>query len=303
MINKRGVFFTILVIVILSLFFLTYTFYSNVQERKTINQRIDTLNNFVFSNQQDTARKIKISGFRIIFLLEKDMVESGEYIPNINTAFQEAFFNGTINGRNTPEITSIMAGATYKDIKKDLSEKAYKINTNISIYNPSISILQEDPWNIKVSLNSTITINDLSNLALWNNTYLITAFVPIENFEDPLYIINTNGLVTNKINKTIYGDFQNTSNLLPHTINSYYINSTDAPSFLDRIQGLNAPNPNGVESLVNLQKLSAQGIQVKDKSVVDHIYFSSVNPPASQVSGMPSWFKLDAQHSAIYHPS
>ena len=62
-------------------------------------------------------------------------------------------------------------------------------------------------------------------------------------------------------------------------------------------------NVNGIESLVNLQKLSSQGLQVQDKSVIDHIYFSSSNPSKQHILGMPSWFKLDDSHLAAYQAS
>ena len=97
----------------------------------------------------------------------------------------------------------------------------------------------------------------------------------------------------------------NIANLSMQSTNSYYLASTSAPSFLDRMQGMNAPNLYGIESLVNLAELSSQSIQIKDKSVVDYIYFSNSNPTACNVipAGMPSWFKLDSDHLAAYQVS
>ena len=73
--NKRGIFFTTLVIVMFSLFIITLTFYSQVQERETIQKRVSTLNNFVFSVEKDIPRQLKATGFRIIFLFEKRIAE------------------------------------------------------------------------------------------------------------------------------------------------------------------------------------------------------------------------------------
>ena len=90
------------------------------------------------------------------------------------------------------------------------------------------------------------------------------------------------------------------SNLQKHVDNSLYINSSLAPSFLDRLQGKLSANANGIESLVNLQKLSNQGLSISSKSVVDYIYFSSNNPSSYNINGMYNWFRLDNDHLDIY---
>jgi len=305
--NKRGIFFTTLVIVMLSLFVITFTFYSQVKDRQSIQKRIETLNNFVFSVEEDIPRQFRTSGFRIIFLFEKRIIETGSYITNLKSVFNEMFFNATMYGQTNTDIQTLMLGATFPEIESALKQKAAKINADINFINPIISVTQIDPWNIEVKLSSNLIIEDKSNLVLWNRTSDIKAYVSIQDFEDPLYLISTNGVVTNKIIKTPYKTFVSGSdilNLSDHSTNSYYINSTTAPNFLDRLEGINSPDPNGIESLVNLQKLSSQGVPVDDKTVVDYIYFDSTNNPTKcnvLPPGMPSWFKLDSPHLAAYN--
>ena len=303
--NRNGIFFTTLVIIILSLFILTFTFYSQVKERQSIQKRVETLNNFVFAVEENIPRQLRTTGFRIIFLLEKRIVETGSYITSLDSVFQETFFNGTVYGETNPEIQALMLGATFPEIEATLKQKAEKINANLDFINPSISISQSDPWHIEVTLSSNLIIRDKSNLALWNRTSDIKAYIPIQDFEDPLYVINTNGLVTNKLIKTPYTTFVsgfNIANLSSHLENSYYTASTSAPSFLKKLQGDTSADPNGIESLVNLAKLSTQGIEARDKSIVDYIYFSASNPPHCNVlpAGMPAWFKLDTPHTTTY---
>lgn len=303
--NKKGIFFTMLVIVMLSLFIITYTFYSQVEERKSVEKRIETLNNFVFSLEENLPRQLRTTGFRVIFLFEKRIVETGSYITNLNATFNETFVNGTIYGQVDDEVKALMEGATLPEIIEDIKEKAQKINADVEFVNPMISVSQTDPWRVKVTLSTNLIIEDQGELVLWNRTGDIDAFIDIDNFEDPLYLINTNGLVTNKIKKSPYSVFvsgSNIANLSLHSENSYYFASATAPSFLDRLEGINAANANGIESLVNLEKLSAQNIQVQDKSVVDYIYFSTSNPQKCNVvpAGMPSWFRLDNAHLGTY---
>ena len=296
--NKRSMFFTVLAIALLSLFFVSYTVYSVVQDRSAISKRVQTMNNFLFSLEQDLERQGKIAGFRIIFLAEDYVTRTGNYVSDADGFFQESFFNGSVYGQQS----EIMLGAKYSDIEQSINEKASKINVNITMANPEISVLQEDPWHVALLFSFDLTMQDNTKLASWSKRENIKSLIKIENFEDPLYVINTNGKVTNKINRTVYESFSggNTSNLSAHVENFYYKASTTAPSFLDRLEGKNTANENGIESLVYLPKLSQQGIAVEQKSVVDYIYFSIQNPSSQQVAGMPGWFRLDSEHLSIY---
>lgn len=300
--NKKAMVFTILVIAIIVLFLASYTIYSITQNRESVRKRISTLNNFVFSTEKDLSRQLYISGFRIIFLFEERIVETGSYITDLDSRFQEAFLNGTLYQQSE----ELMLGATFSDIESSIKERAAKINADVTLSSPSLFVTQEDPWNVKIILTTDLLITDSTNLALWNKTINAVTYISVENFEDPLYILNTQGLVTNKINKTPYEIFtyeSDVSNLSSHTENSYYIASAEAPSFFDRLQGITTANENGIESLVYLPQLSAQGLIVKDKSVVDYIYFSTNNPLSYYISGMPTWFKLDNEHLDVYNVS
>jgi len=60
------------------------------------------------------------------------------------------------------------------------------------------------------------------------------------------------------------------------------------------LEGRLDPNDYGIESMVNRQKLEAQGISTEDRSCIDYIYFDSSNNFVScKVTGMPSWFRID----------
>ncbi|MCX6748541.1 MAG: hypothetical protein NT076_02965 [Candidatus Pacearchaeota archaeon] len=300
--NKKGMFFTLLAIAILSLFLASYTIYSVAEGRKAVNKRVETMNSFIFSLEEDLPRQIYISGFRMIFLFEKSIIGAGSYPTNLNRSFQEAFFNGTIFGKEE----ELMNGVRFSDIQNSINEKASKINVNVSILNPSISVLQDDPWHVKIVLDSQLIVEDKSHIAQWSKNNSVIAYISVENFEDPLYAVGTSGALTNHINKTPYLLFvsgNDISNLSEHTKNSFFTASPLAPSFLDRLEGKSSANINGIESLVYLPKLFAQGIEIKQKSVVDYIYFSLLNPSSYNIQGMPSWFKLDSEHLSVYNAS
>jgi len=293
--NKKGVFFTLLVITILSLFLLSYSFFSVIEDRKSVQRRIDTMNSFLFSLEEDIQRQLFISGFRIIFLFEKNILVSGNYITDLDSTFDEAFFNGTIYGSSDNDTSLLMNGAKFSDIKALIQEKGLGINVNVSLGSPQVSISQDDPWNVKITLTTDFFMEDLSGLASWNKTWVVSGFVPVENFDDPLYTVHTSGTVLNRINRTRYVSFSDSVELLDHAQNSYYMNNTEAPSFLDRLQGdLTAQNVNGIESLAVPKLPSIAGV-----SIVDHEYI--IGTAGSTVGGgMPPYFLIDSGHTGLY---
>jgi len=298
--NKKGVFFTLLAIALLVLFLVTYSFASVIKDRKPINRRIETMNSFVHSVEADLPRLLYISGFRTIFLVEKEILESGDYVSDLDSTVEELFYNGSLGGVSE----ELMIGANFSGIQDFVNSKAEKINADVVLDNPVLEVTQDDPWNVRFSLTVDLLVVDEAGLVSWNRTQTINAYVPVENFEDPIYIVETSNLVTNKINKTSYFPFVNgsdVSNLSSHLSNSSYVESSLAPSFLQRLEGNFSASEYGIESLVYLPLLSSQGIPVEDKCIVDYIYFSDNNPSQLyRTDGMQSWFKLDDAHRSVY---
>ena len=302
--NKRGVFFTTIVIIILALFYMSFTFYPKTEERKNVRERIITMNNFVFSIEEDMSRQIYISGHRAILSIESYILDQGNYIPDAEGALNEALINGTIYSQNM----SLMEGYKLEVWKKRVTDLGDKLNLEVNYTILNVTIEQDNPWDVKISTTINISIEDKGKLASWKKVSIIISRVKVEGFEDPLYLINSNGLISNVIKKTKYSAFvsgSDISNLSAHTTNSYYIASSSAPSFIDRLEGKLTSNQQGIESLIDVAQFSGQGVSPKDKSVVDYIYFSTNNPSSCTVTppGMPSWFKLDDSHLSTYQVS
>lgn len=290
--NKRGMFFTLLAIVIISIFITSFIFVSEYEQRKAVSKRVETLNSFVLAVEDDLSRELYASGYRIIFVFESKIFETGDSIDNFDTRVNSLFFSGTYDGAEE----KLMRDATFNDIKDNLNEIANKVNANVSFSDVSIGLSQDDSWNVKVTLIADLIIEDDSGLTSWNVPgKVVEVYVPIKNFDDPLYFVE--GGVSNKMIQAVSTNFDEINVLRAHAENSYYIASAFGPSFLDRLQGNLNPNANGVESLVNLQELASAKPGV---SVVDYTFFSNSPVGGCAVAGMQSWFRLDDGHFATY---
>ena len=156
--------FTLFAIALLSLFLISYSIYAVAQDKKIINQRIKTLNAFVFSVEEDIPRQLYISSFRIIFLFEKRITETGAFITDLNESFEEAFYNGTIYGMQE----ELMQGVTFADTIYAIQASGGKINAEFYFNNPKISIKQDDPWHINITLEAYF---GLKSQGLWSSGY------------------------------------------------------------------------------------------------------------------------------------
>lgn len=298
--NKKGVFFIALAIILLSLFVISITFYSAHASRSAVQKRVESLSVFVNSVEADLSRQLFIFGFRSIFVMEREIVERGYYLDdNVSVYVSEAFYNGSFAG----ETDFLLQTAGYEALQDTIQDRASKISVDASLTNTNISLTQEDPWNIKLVLTTDIFISDKNGLASWNKTLVSVTHINIQNFTDPVYSLNTNGERNPKIINTPHTTFEDVSVVNSHLANGYYRNFTGAPSFLDRLEG-NIESPKypeyGIESLVKIDDIPV-AYRKGDRSAVDYIYFSSIPHSSCQISGTIPSIRLDTpQHTSAY---
>ena len=301
--NKKAQIFILSSIALMTLFFVSYSIYASFNQRASVSARVKTMDSFVFSMEKDLGRQLYTSGFRIIFLAQDMIMRDSEYISNFGDFFEEAINNGTVGG----EDSLVLNGATISNITNQIKERGERMNVVVDFSDINVSFGQDDPWNVFVSFEANFSIKDKSNLASWNKREEIRAYVEITNFEDPVYFVSTNGMVSRRISKTLYegkyasGDDK--TNLSLHVEGKYYANNSYAPSFLKRLEGDFSGDENGIESFVNIPELTAQGVTIhSDKSVVDYLYFKTL-PDGEKVTGMPAWFCIDDGHKEKYQIS
>jgi hypothetical protein len=307
-VNKKGIFYAILSILFVSLAVFVFLYqYSGHQQRdrmSVIETRIYSLNDFVLDIEDDLGREIYISGFRTLSALVNHVVKEGEFLTDFNSNFNEAFINGTINNQTA----ELMNQSTFDHWVSKIQTIAdnQDINTTIGLNN--ISVYHSDAWHVDISANFSLEFKDLRNTANWTRNITITQSIDIRGFEDPLYVVNSYGRVTNIVNQTIHeGNYTSGSgpsfdpdNLEEHAENSWYTENSNASSYLMRLTNNLSASPHGIESMVNLQELTQHGLTVEEKSVIDHIYFSNTSTTDYHVNEMPSWFMIDDSHADKY---
>ena len=133
--NKRGIIFTASVIAIISLFALSYTFFNQVSERVTIQKRIESMNSFLFSVEEDIERRLFIFGFRYIFIAENEISLSGSPISNLNNSFQEAFYNGTFQSASQ----DILVGTTFSELQEKINDSE-KQGKSVGLYGGGLNV-------------------------------------------------------------------------------------------------------------------------------------------------------------------
>ena len=301
--SKKSMVFSIIAIALIALTIFSFTTYTSYKLRDKVmvtEIRVYSMNSFIDDVEKDMERGLYISGFRALMSMGQYITNNGTFLYDVDSCFKEAFLNGSINNSQM----GLMNESTFINWTQRIKEQAVKLDIMVDFDIHDVIIYQKNPWTANVDVNVTLSVEDIKKTASWQRPLYITTNISIQGLEDPLYVINSYGRVTNTIIKTNITDFigpnNETTNLKTHVNNSYYIESNTAPSFLMRLEGNLSDSPYGIESLVNLEEFQAQEVPLRDRSVVDYIYFGDQTTTNYNIKYMQSWFKLDEEHLETY---
>ncbi len=295
MFKKRGIFYTMAAIALTAVIIATYSAYSSYRlsdKMEVIQTRIETVNFFIKDVEKDINKGANIAGFRTLLSFNQFIATNGTFIDSVNERFKESFLNGTIN----QQPLSLMKDSTFTDWANKISAEADKVDIKFNFKINDVKLNQSDPWSVSVGLNISLDIRDKRNTSYWIRDRYLTQRISIIGFEDPLYIVNSKGRVTNIIKISNITNFVvngKVDNLLLHMNNSWYIAHNDSPNFLMRFEGNLGNSTYGIESLVNLDKFQQQGLTLKDRSIVDSVYFGTKSTTNFRINNTPEWFKID----------
>jgi hypothetical protein len=209
--------------------------------------------------------------------------------------------------------------------------------TRLNITN--LTLIYADPFTLNFTITLNANITDYYGRMNLTRNYTQSTLVPIEGFVDPLYPLNTRGLIEKTIrksNQTVFGPLPvgNMSWYGWYYNNTYW---TDAPSFLERMQNCTSqidPAHNcsilkypgmGIVSFIDFFELagslqSSPQFLHPNSTMIDYLYFSTpettgynvtgvtnMDTPPNLVTGITpvthepnNWFKLDCAHAARY---
>jgi phosphohistidine swiveling domain-containing protein len=201
---KKGILFSFIMIFLtislLSLILLQRSLVKSKREQLRIEMRIRDMNRMYESVIRDVEKAIDIITKRAISVAISHVVTTGKGLEDAQTTLKELAWNGTLNG--TQEI--LMENATIPEWIQKMETvgelKGYEINITIK----NFQIKPYDSFHLEFEGEMFINITDKQEMvSLVRNKYL-SILISIENFEDPLYPLNTLGRATNLIVKTPY---------------------------------------------------------------------------------------------------
>ncbi|MBR9676292.1 hypothetical protein GOV05_04755, partial [Candidatus Woesearchaeota archaeon] len=130
--SKRGIYFTVVSIVIISLLVGFSNFDDNTRIKKRgdmLSKRAISMNNFLEDVENDIERMILISGFRALLSVEKHITDTQGFVSD----FEEVFSNIFINGSYNDTTYDLMNDASLTEWGDRIDEEANIINLNFEI--------------------------------------------------------------------------------------------------------------------------------------------------------------------------
>ena len=305
--SRKGVMYTVVALFILiaiSSMFMTQIRRQPHDRFVVVESRVRTMDAFLDDLGQDSARAAYIAGFRSLIAMEQHVTTSGDYIQDPSAAFIELFVNGTYQNGSF----AIMRNATFEEYLSRVRAQAQRQGIDCNLTVVQISLWQRQPWSIMVNYTLNISIVDVGGIASWNVQRTMLGEVPIMDIRDPLYTGNTYARIQRVIkptNITVFvddtGNRNDSSGLRDHFNRSLYAAAGRGPDILMRFANNNSDSIYGIESLVDIDELVAQGLPVDlGATVVDYQYFSGVAATACDVQTLPDRISFVADDLEVY---
>ncbi|MCX6767410.1 MAG: hypothetical protein NTY90_01605 [Candidatus Micrarchaeota archaeon] len=269
----------------------------------TIGIRGSEFASFVNSISSDLPRALLISGRNSVASAVSSVTGTGAPLDDAALRLEELALNGTLYGHAAMNASLSRWAQRVQEIGR-----ARGFETRMVF--ESLNARQLDSFSLEFSATVSINISDrVSSMNVFRTRHE-TALLPINGFEDPLYALETNGImhrVISEANETVYG----VAGVDRAIAQKYYLPAGDGASFLDRLEGATqvsekyanlSQQPIGLETFVDVQELLDNGLEIKqDRTVVDHLYFNETAPPGYAVNGSQyPLFRIDAEHAALY---
>ncbi len=258
---------------------------------------------FFVSMHADFQRALETSAKSAVLSSINEVVSTGRPFSDSRSALRNLVVTGSPDGAGEP--SPVMGGNFLNAWASNMRNLSfyYGLNSTISIPVSNVTVSHASPFELEFTAQATVVTRPLFNPDSFNltRTYSASAVVPVEGFEDPLYGLNSYGLVARVIsaNET---PISNSTALDDFIGLKQYVPNADAPDFFNRLEGSLSASQFGFETIVDLNELTAQGLPVRNQSAVDHLYFNSTLPDQGHAvtSSSYAWLRLDCPHAELY---
>jgi hypothetical protein len=304
---RRGIVYTIIAVVLLiaigNIFF-TQSRLLSAHTEGAAEERVRSVNSFIYNLEGDSNRAAYIAGFRTMIAMEQYITSTGQPLSDIDSTFREIFLNGSYGNMSFV----IMDDSSFNEYLARVQQEAAGQGIGFSGTVTRVGLWQVDPWNILVNYTLVANISDERGTANWTIERNFTGRIPIIDLRDPLFTARTYGRIQRVIKPTNVsyfvndaGDLNDTANLMRHFNSSSYIAAKRGPSILMRFAGNLSDSEFGIESLVDTDEFTTQNLPVNSSaSVVDYLYFNGTLATACTIQNLPSRIKLDNAHLEVY---
>ncbi|MCX6815973.1 MAG: hypothetical protein NT120_03930 [Candidatus Aenigmarchaeota archaeon] len=301
----KGIFYSVVTLLFLApliLLMITYLNYAETTTSSFTTKALgDKMVSFSTSIDSDLPRASYIISKRAVDSAVVHVDTTGVPLDDAEVRLKELMTNGTLYGNLST------LDFTFNSWIIQLKQKGQSFGFNTSARLASLSIVPSDNYNLLVSVQLIVNVTDKTGTMRLDRLYGGSSVIPIGDFIDPLYTLKTNGIIKRTItipNITVFGQ----QNLDYAVAKKFYMRSTSGPSFLDRLEGRLTIGPKyqgitniGLETIVNLPELQANGLPVKqDQSAVDYLYFDTAMQSGTPVNSSYSWLRLDAEHKVKF---
>jgi hypothetical protein len=304
---RRGVVYTIVALLLLLVVYSVFTTQSRrtaADSAQSTADRVHNVNLFLQNLGKDSERAAYIAGFRSFIAMEQHIASNGHFFNDTGAAFKEAFLQGSVENTSYLIMQNSSFGEYLQRVRVAAASEGITFNATVV----DVRLWQIEPWHVLVNYTLEINVTDLRGTASWQATRTFVGAVPITDLRDPLFTNGTLGRIQRVVRQTNVsqfvddtGDANDTTQLMAHFNNSYYAAMGRGPSMLMRFSGNLSDSPFGIESLVDTDELTTQGLTVDSGvSVVDYEYFTAIPATACGVQNIPSEMKFTDNDLEVY---
>jgi len=303
----KGLFYSIMIALIIIPILALILFYSQTAIPQNIATKIraDELQYFSESIKEDLSRFLQINGKRALVAAVNASVSNGIGLDNASLRLIEVIENGTLYGNQT-----FADQKNFSVWEKNINDIALKSGFDINLTVLYLNVTQNDSFSVLFSTTVYINISDnRAGMSILKNMSIAEA-ISVENIQDPLYQIKTNGTIFRTIKKSPFSKISNPptnlSNLTSDVFNRYYHSSTNGPSFLNRLEGKVTSSPYGLDSFIYLPELAISNPSLSD---LDYEYWTNIpgyllnhskdyDPPLDPIY---NWIRISCSGAADYN--